>query len=31
MRIENIVAITENGRELLNKASNEIKIIWPIE
>lgn len=31
MRIENIVAITESGTEILNKASNEIKIICPIE
>ncbi len=31
MRIENIVAITENGTEILNKASNEIKIICPLE
>lgn len=30
MRIENIVAITENGTEILNQASNEIKIICPI-
>ncbi len=27
MRIENIVAVTENGNEVLNKASKEIKII----
>lgn len=27
MRIENIVAITENGHEVLNKASKDIKII----
>ncbi|WP_313371231.1 M24 family metallopeptidase, partial [Sedimentibacter sp.] len=27
MRIENIVAVTENGNEILNKASKEIKII----
>lgn len=31
MRIENIVAITENGTEILNQASNEIKIICPLE
>ncbi len=31
MRIENIVAITENGTEILNQASNEIKIICPID
>lgn len=30
MRIENIVAITENGTEILNQASNEIKIICPL-
>lgn len=27
MRIENIVAVTENGNEVLNKASKDIKII----
>lgn len=31
MRIENIVAITENGTEILNQASNEIKIICPLD
>ncbi len=30
MRIENIVAVTENGNEILNKASKEIKIICPL-
>ena len=31
MRIENIVAITKDGREILNQASNEIKIICPLD
>lgn len=30
MRIENIVAVTENGNEVLNKASKEIKIVCPM-
>lgn len=31
MRVEDIIAITENGREVLNRASKEIKIVCPIE
>lgn len=31
MRIEDIVAVTENGNEILNKASKEIKIVCPLE
>ena len=31
MRIENIVAITKDGTEILNQASNEIKIICPLD
>ena len=30
MRIENIVAVTKDGNEVLNKASKEIKIICPL-
>ena len=30
MRIEDIVAVTENGHEVLNKASKEIKIVCPL-
>lgn len=31
MRIEDIVAITENGTEILNQASKDIKIVCPLE
>lgn len=31
MRVENIIAITENGTESLNQASTDIKIVCPIK
>lgn len=31
MRIEDIVAVTEGGNEVLNKASKEIKIVCPLD
>lgn len=31
MRVEDIVAVTENGNEVLNKASTDIKIVCPIK
>ena len=31
MRIENIVAVTENGNEVLNHASKDIKIVCPTD
>lgn len=31
MRVEDIIAVTENGNEVLNKASTDIKIVCPIK